>query len=135
MTSFVVLCIFLGIGHILRRRICLFRKLYLPSCVIGGLAGLLLIQILKGLSPVSIIFESCSSRFNILTESWHKLPSILINIVFACLFLGVKLPKLSDLWKQAGPQIVYGPGKVVLISIAMISTCFCLGWIMRRTRD
>ena len=33
---------------------------------------------------------------------------MLINVVFACLFLGVKLPKLSELWKRSGPQVVYG---------------------------
>ena len=47
MTSFVVLCVLLGIGHLLRSRIKLFHKLYLPSCVIGGLVGLLIIQLLS----------------------------------------------------------------------------------------
>ncbi|MFZ9032493.1 MAG: sodium/glutamate symporter [Anaerohalosphaeraceae bacterium] len=109
MPSFVVLCILLGIGHLLRSRIKLLHKLYLPSCVIGGLLGLLVIQILSSGSSAGCGFcESGDSWLSTVTEPWHKLPSFLINIVFACLFLGVKLPTLSDLWKRSGPQVVYG---------------------------
>ena len=109
MPSFVVLCILLGIGHLLRSRIKLLHKLYLPSCVIGGLLGLLVIQILSsGSSAGCGVCESADSWLSNVTEPWRKLPSFLINIVFACLFLGVKLPTLSDLWKRSGPQVVYG---------------------------
>ena len=109
MTSFVVLCILLGIGHLLRSRIGLLHKLYLPSCVIGGLFGLLMIQIFSAGSSAGYgICESADSWLNSVTEPWRTLPSFLINIVFACLFLGVKLPTLSDLWKRSGPQVVYG---------------------------
>ena len=109
MTSFVVLCVLLGLGHVLRCKIKLLQKLYLPSCVIGGLVGLLVIQIFStgssGGCPV------CGSVYNWLgtvTEPWQAIPSMLINVVFACLFLGVKIPKFSELWKRSGPQVVYG---------------------------
>ncbi|MCD6175000.1 MAG: sodium:glutamate symporter [Planctomycetes bacterium] len=108
MSSFVVLCILLGIGHLLRSRIRLFQKLYLPSCVIGGLAGLLIIQILSAGSGGCTACESVSGWLDGVTEPWRKLPSMLINVVFACLFLGVKLPSFSDIWKRSGPQVVYG---------------------------
>ena len=108
MTSFVVLCILLGIGHVLRSRIKLFQKLYLPSCVIGGLFGLLVIQILSAGSGSCTICESAGSWLDDITAPWKKLPSFLINIVFACLFLGVKLPKFSEIWKRSAPQVVYG---------------------------
>jgi len=42
------------------------------------------------------------------TAGWGKLPGFLINVVFACLFLGVALPKLSTIAKRAGPQLAYG---------------------------
>jgi len=42
------------------------------------------------------------------TAGWSKLPGFLINIVFACLFLGVRIPKVSTLWHRAGPQLAYG---------------------------
>ncbi|MBC8377951.1 MAG: sodium:glutamate symporter [Planctomycetes bacterium] len=108
MTSFVALCILLGIGHFLRSRIKLFQKLYLPSCVIGGLFGLLVIQILSAGSGNCVICESASTWLDDITAPWQKLPSFLINIVFACLFLGVKLPKFSEIWKRSAPQVVYG---------------------------
>jgi ESS family glutamate:Na+ symporter len=109
MTSFVVLCVLLGIGHLLRSRIKLLHKLYLPSCVIGGLVGLLMIQFFSaGSSGGCAICVSADSWLSNVIEPWRKLPSMLINVVFACLFLGVKIPKLSDLWKRSGPQVVYG---------------------------
>ncbi|MDH4202532.1 MAG: sodium:glutamate symporter [Phycisphaerae bacterium] len=109
MTSFVVLCVLLGLGHLLRSRIKLLHKLYLPSCVIGGLVGLLMIQLFSaGSSGGCAVCVSADSWLGTVTEPWRKLPSMLINVVFACLFLGVKIPKLSDLWKRSGPQVVYG---------------------------
>ena len=44
MLSFISLCVLLGVGHLLRMKIKLLQKLYLPSCVIGGLLGLIIIQ-------------------------------------------------------------------------------------------
>jgi len=97
--SFVGLCLLLLVGHFLRTRIRLLQKLYLPSCVIGGLVGLVVLQVAKGSGhPVPAVW----------TLGWGKLPGFLINIVFACLFLGVTLPKLSTVWHRAGPQVVYG---------------------------
>jgi len=97
--SFVCLCVLLGVGHLLRMHVRLLRKLYLPSCVIAGLLGLAAIQIAKAMGhPIPADW----------TAGWHRLPSFLINIVFACLFLGVPLPRLSTLWRRAGPQLAYG---------------------------
>ena len=130
MTSFVVLCILLGIGHVLRSRIKLFQKLYLPSCVIGGLVGLLLIQLFSAFSSDCAMCEVTTSWLDTVTAPWQKIPSLLINIVFACLFLGVKLPKLSELWKRSGPQVVYGQivawGQYV---VGLGLWVFVLGWI------
>jgi len=99
MLSFIGLCILLGLGHLIRLKSRLLQKLYLPSCVIGGLVGFLIIQACQAQDvriPVQWI------------ASWGKLPGIPINIVFACLFLGVKIPKMSTLWKRAGLQLCYG---------------------------
>ncbi len=130
MTSFVVLCILLGAGHVLRSQIKLFQKLYLPSCVIGGLFGLLVIQVLSAGSGSCVICESTSSWLDDITAPWQKLPSFLINIVFACLFLGVKLPKFSEIWKRSAPQVVYGQivawGQYV---VGLGLWIFVLGWI------
>lgn len=107
MTAFVILCVLLGLGHVIRTKVRLLQQLYLPSCVVGGVLGLLVVQVLS-----SVAGESDSAGMGALlseiTRQWRAMPSILINVVFACLFLGVTLPKFSTLWKRSGPQVVYG---------------------------
>lgn len=97
--SFAGLCVLLLVGHVLRTKVALLRALYLPSCVIGGLAGLVAVQCFGGRGDPTVAFW---------TAGWADLPSILINIVFACLFLGVALPKFRTLGRRAGPQLAYG---------------------------
>ena len=97
--SFIGLCLLLVVGHLMRMKIRLLQKLYLPSCVIGGLLGLLLIQVLP------LLGAEIPAGW---TAGWSKLPGFLINIVFACLFLGVTLPRIGIIWKHAAPQLAYG---------------------------
>ena len=94
MLSFGCLCLLLGLGYWLRRRLVILQRLYLPASVIAGLFGLLLFQ------AVPVPHEA--------TEGWSKLPGQLINIVFACLFLGAALPPVATVWKSAGRQLAYG---------------------------
>jgi len=106
--SFVALCLLLGAGHILRSKVKLLQKLYLPSCVVGGLLGLAIIQTfaaMDGLSESTHLINAALSQW---AQPWTVLPGFLVNIVFACLFLGVKPPKLSSLWRRAAPQVAYG---------------------------
>jgi ESS family glutamate:Na+ symporter len=93
---FCALCILLVVGKVLRVRIRLFQKLYLPAAVIGGLLGLILVQTCGGFLPEAT------------TAGWSKLPGFLINIVFSALFLGVFIPPLKKIWGIAGPQLAYG---------------------------
>jgi ESS family glutamate:Na+ symporter len=72
------------------------QKLYLPSSVIGGLIGLVIVQ---------VIGHEATGGW---TAGWGKLPGLLINVVFASLFLGVTIPSLSKIWKEAGLQLAYG---------------------------
>ena len=97
--SFVGLCVLLMAGHLLRLKVRLLQRLYLPSSVIGGLLGLTLLQ---------VTHAAGASLAPGWTAGWSKLPGFLINIVFACLFLGVRIPKVSTLWRRAGPQLAYG---------------------------
>lgn len=99
MVSFIALCMLLLVGHILRSKVRLLRWMYLPSCVIAGVVGLVVIQVASSMGwPIPASW----------TAGWKDLPGVLINVVFACLFLGVMIPKLSTVWKQAGPQLAYG---------------------------
>jgi len=94
MLSFSCLCVLLGLGYWVRRKVRLLQRLYLPASVIAGLLGLLLFQVLSIPSEVS--------------AGWSKLPGQLINMVFACLFLGTALPPISKVWKSASRQLAYG---------------------------
>jgi ESS family glutamate:Na+ symporter len=92
--SFGCLCLLLGLGYWLRRKLIVLQRLYLPASVIAGLLGLFIFQVAPVPSEVS--------------AGWNKLPGLLINIVFACLFLGTALPKVSTVWKSASRQLAYG---------------------------
>lgn len=147
-TSFVCLCVLLGAGHLLRMKVRLLQKLYLPSCVIAGIVGLLIAQCilatgvslprtppkgwrigadLKGdelrtwrvgdpeppgdWSAAQLDGTPFPLGTRVLvaaTAGWGKLPGFLINIVFACLFLGVALPSFRTLFRRAGLQLAYG---------------------------
>jgi len=106
--TFVALCLLLGAGHLLRTRIKLLQKLYLPSCVVAGLFGLLIIQTFAAMDSLGQPIHKINSLISDWTKLWAVLPAFLINVVFACLFLGVRIPKFSTLWKRSGPQVVYG---------------------------
>ncbi|MBN1672775.1 MAG: sodium:glutamate symporter [Kiritimatiellae bacterium] len=94
--SFCGLCVLLAAGKFLRAKVRLFQRLYLPASVIGGLLGLLIIQ---------LVGKHILAGW---TAGWNKLPGFLINIVFAALFLGVTIPPLSSIWRTSAPQLAYG---------------------------
>jgi len=111
--SFCGLCILLLLGKYLRVKFRFIQKLYLPSSVIGGLIGLLLVQILLRFANRdaggNLTGEGAVSEFLAMwTSGWGAIPGIFINVVFAALFLGVAIPPLSVIWKRAGTQLAYG---------------------------
>lgn len=93
--SFSGLCCLLVLGKFLRVRLKVLRTLYIPSSVIAGLIGLLLLNIFPDF-------------FQPWTAGWGKLPGFLINIVFAGLFLGVSIPPVKEVWNRCAPQLAYG---------------------------
>lgn len=95
-TSFCGLCVLLVLGKLCRTLIPLLQHLYLPASVIGGLIGLLCLNL-----PFCRIPPGWYAN-------WSEVPGFLINIVFASLFIGAKLPKFGDIWKLAAPQFCYG---------------------------
>ncbi len=94
--SFCGLCLLLVSGKWLRVHVRLFQRLYLPSSVLGGFLGLLILQLAGSRLPAGW------------TAGWSALPGLLINVVFASLFLGVAIPSLRQVWRRAGPQLAYG---------------------------
>jgi ESS family glutamate:Na+ symporter len=80
----------------------LLRRLYLPVALVAG-AIILAVgpQVLGRWHPDLAL----SGDFYL---TWQPLPGILINIVFACLFLGHPVLKLKQMWRLSGQQIAFG---------------------------
>ena len=90
---FAALSILLISGKILRVQIPLLQRLYLPSSIVGGLLGLLIISCFREHIPVNI------------TDEMRNMPGFLINIIFATLFLGGGVPKVKNLAVSVIPQL------------------------------
>lgn len=90
---FAILSVLLVSGKILRVQIPLLQKLYLPSSIVGGLLGLLLISCFREHVPESI------------TDEMRRVPGFLINVIFATLFLGGGVPKIRNLAASVLPQL------------------------------
>lgn len=110
--SFILLGIFLIVGKLLRGKIEVLRKLFLPSSIIAGFVALLVGPEVLGriISPYvsegSIFYEGVIPEF--ILDVWSTFPGLFINVVFAALFLGKVVPNLKKIWLIAGPQVVMG---------------------------
>lgn len=93
---FILLSLLLVCGKILRVRIPLLQRLYLPSSVIGGFLGLALLTAFPGLVPDAWV------------SAIRAFPGFLINVIFATLFLGVATPALGKTLRIAFPQLCFG---------------------------
>ncbi len=94
--SFCGLCLLVALGKFLRVKVKPLQALYLPSSIIAGVLGLIVIQVLGDHLPAAW------------TAGWSDLPGLLINVVFAALFLGVTIPPLAEVWRRSAPQLAYG---------------------------
>jgi len=89
------------VGKLIRAKIVLFQKLFLPASIIGGFLGL-------ALGPYGLGKLGWQVVPSDMLVTWSALPGILINVVFACLFLGFAIPSLGRIWREGGPQLCYG---------------------------
>lgn len=110
--ALLILGVFLLIGKYLRVKVKWLQNLFVPSSIIGGFVALLLgPQILGKLLTPIVGEESFFSEGVVpyaLIDVWKTLPGLMINVVFATLFLGTALPSLKKVWQLAGPQISFG---------------------------
>ena len=108
----ILIGLLLLVGRLLRERIPLFRKLYLPSSVLAGILALLLgPQVLGGLAERLLGAETGLAGGLFPQESlqtWRAIPGLLISVVFAALFLGQVIPRPREIWQKAGPQVAVG---------------------------
>lgn len=110
--SFLILGLVLLCGKWIRVMSTPLQKLFLPSSIIGGFLALFLGPEVLG-NIVSWMGYGSSFLSNGLfpvevLEVWSVLPGLFINIIFASLFLGKKLPSIQKIWRIAGPQIAHG---------------------------
>ena len=99
MTAIIIFCflsILLVCGKLIRVIVPVLQRCYLPSSVIGGFLGLIILQNFAHLFP-----EGC-------VETIGKLPGFMINVVFATLFLGVVTPPIRKVVQVAFPQLCFG---------------------------
>jgi ESS family glutamate:Na+ symporter len=95
------LSVLLLAGKFLRANIPLLQKLFLPASIIGGFIGLALGPYGLGKAGFQIVPQETLT-------TWGAMPGVLINIVFACLFLGFTIPSIRTIWREGGPQLCYG---------------------------
>jgi len=94
--SICVLSMFLLLGKALRANIKLLQRMFLPSAIISGFLALAL-----GPYGIDLIPEWILAQ-------WQPLPGLLINLVFATLFLGVAIPGIKKIWASGGSQLCFG---------------------------
>ena len=93
---FCALCALLVVGKAVRVNVPFLQRLYLPSSVVGGLVGLVLVSCLGNRIPAEYVAAA------------RKVPGFLINVIFATLFLGAVTPKVRDVLRHAFPQLCIG---------------------------
>ncbi len=110
--AFIIMGLFLLLGRLLKARTPLLESLFLPSSIIAGCLILLL-----GPQGIGLIVRWAAHAGHPLASGlfpepilqvWRSLPGLLINVVFAALFLGKPIPGIRDIWMRAGPQVAFG---------------------------
>ncbi|WP_407356746.1 sodium/glutamate symporter [Methanolobus sp. WCC5] len=110
--SFLVLGIVLLLGKWIRVMSPPLQRLFIPSSLIGGFLALLLGPELLGNLVSWAGFNGSFLSGGLfpaeMLDAWATLPGLFINIIFATLFLGKKIPGIRDIWFLAGPQVAHG---------------------------
>lgn len=95
----------------IRSRVVWFRRLFLPASLIAGVLALLLGPQVLGRLVEAIDGPAALADGAIPTsvlDAWSALPSVLISVVFAGLFIGKEIPRPRRIWEIAGPQVALG---------------------------
>lgn len=110
--AIVLIGLFLLVSNVLRARTRWIQALFLPSSIIAGFLVLLLGPQVLGVAVTAAAGEEAQLANGLFPESiltaWRGLPGLLINVVFAALFLGKAIPGIREIWVRAGPQVVFG---------------------------
>lgn len=107
-----IIGILLFIATMLRLKIGILRKAFIPASLLAGIIGLILGPHVLGFFPAE------------LTSSMGALPTTMIIIVFATMMLGVKTPKIKDTAKKIAPMFFQG---YIYSFLQMGLTCLLTG--------
>lgn len=98
-------------GAWLRSKSTLLGRYFVPASLVAGALGLTAgPEVLGQLA----LFANPETRLALglvpgwMAGAWSSLPALLINVVFAGLFLGAAIPGPREIWHLAGPQIAFG---------------------------
>lgn len=94
--AIIVLLLVLVLARVIKRGSKFLQRFFIPSALIGGFGALILSHQLLGWIPQEI------------TDEWSSYPKILINVVFAGLFLGHIVPSAKEVWKKSAPMLAFG---------------------------
>lgn len=112
-TSLLGLLIFVGV--VLRLKVKILKKLFIPASLIAGVLGLILGQYGFGIIPKDI------------TATWGALPGRLITVVFAPMLMGMEIPNVRKVWNQIAPQLYFSYiGDFIQIAIPFIISALIL---------
>jgi ESS family glutamate:Na+ symporter len=90
---FAILSVLLIVGKVLRVKLPVLQRLYLPASVIGGIVGLAVLGVFPGVVEPDIV------------TGMRSIPGFLINVIFATLFLGEAPPKIKSFAGSVMPQL------------------------------
>ncbi len=125
---------FVLVAKLAHRHVKVFRTLFIPSSVIAGFAALLLGPQVLGFVAMSLGWTERLADGLIpatVLDAWSSLPGLLINMVFASLFLGKRIPPLREIIRVAGPQVALGQSMAwgqyvvgILLAVAILQPVF-----------
>lgn len=110
--ALTLIWVFLVAANYIRRTSKFLSYLFLPGSVIAGLAALAVGPDTLGAGVRLTLGPDAPFAQGMIPEqiraTWHALPGILVNVVFASLFLGKVIPGMRSIWRRAAPVVTYG---------------------------
>jgi ESS family glutamate:Na+ symporter len=111
----LVLSLFLLLGYILRLKVKIFQKLFIPAPIIGGMIGLVLGPAAWGEKAIIPIPADWM-------EVYSRIPGVLITAVMAGSVFGIRFPGKREFVESVGKQLSY--------TVAFYSSQFAIGGIV-----
>ncbi|MGQ4649585.1 sodium/glutamate symporter [Lyngbya aestuarii] len=110
--AFIILGFLILLGRWLRQRVAILQSLFIPSSIVAGIIALLLGPGTLGAISTTVFGEEFFLAGGLFPQAirdvWSETPGVLINIVFAAIFLGEFIPSPRDIWRKAAPQVAFG---------------------------